>query len=148
MRKTEILKVTWSEKPMLPYRPYSYPAESPLSFLMRIAFENGHVSILDLVRTAYGVKSSNHLITVLSRPCEYRQLMESLGFANDYPESITEWSGRHTLRRFEGHNIPTVLYRDDLSAFCPLCLKEEGYWRKLWSLRVYHACNKHGCRLL
>jgi hypothetical protein len=74
--------------------------------------------------------------------------MESLGFTNGYPESITEWSGRHTLRRFEGHNIPTVLYRDDLSTFCPVCLKDEIYWRKLWSLRAYHVCTKHGCRML
>ena len=133
---------------MIPYRPHPYPAESPLSFLVRVAFENGHVSILDLVRSAYGVKSNNHLITILSRPNEYRQLMKSLGFTNGYPESITEWSGGYTLQRFEGHNMPNVLYRDDLSAFCPLCLKEEAYWRKLWSLHIYHACTKHGCRLL
>ncbi len=48
--------------------------------------------------------------------------------------------GRHLVRQGQLQLVhPTV---------CPACLREWGICRKLWDLRAYCACHKHGCQLI
>lgn len=32
--------------------------------------------------------------------------------------------------------------------YCPLCLREENYFRKVWELTIYNICHKHNCYLI
>lgn len=133
---------------MIPFTPYPYSDETPMSFLMRTSSGNGHESIRDLIRGVRKVLTDASLLTILSRPSKYKSLMASLGI-DEYPESISEIfeSGIISKRRFSGLEVPTSIYREDLTAFCPECLKEALYWRKLWSLRIYTICDEHALTL-
>lgn len=51
-------------------------------------------------------------------------------------------------RIFLNCRVPNILFRDDATAFCPDCLSEQPYWRKLWLFRPYYVCTRHKKLLL
>lgn len=38
--------------------------------------------------------------------------------------------------------------RNTMKAFCPYCLKDKLYYRKVWDLSIYTRCHIHNCILL
>ncbi|WP_082053100.1 TniQ family protein [Gordoniibacillus kamchatkensis] len=45
-------------------------------------------------------------------------------------------------------NLNVVAIRNTMKAFCPLCLKDKLYYRKVWDLSIYTRCYIHNCILL
>lgn len=134
---------------MIPFKPNSYPDESPASFLIRISFEIGHDNVLDMVRAHGNIYQHKNLSATLSIPIRYRNLMRSLGIDHDCPKVIVENPGQgFQYRFFDGIKINCSYLRGDLEAFCPECLRAETYWKRRWSLRLYTICEKHGCELI
>ena len=133
---------------MIPFIPYSYPDESPASFLTRLAFDIGHDNVLDMVRPKSGIKSYRTLTAVFAQPERYRSLMNSLGIFNDFPHPVNIGLTRGTSHRiYDGCNISLPNFRGELEAFCPDCIKCNPYWKRRWSLRIYTICETHGCKL-
>jgi hypothetical protein len=47
---------------------------------------------------------------------------------------------KNHLRKFALNNRDT--------RFCPICLEENVYFRKLWELDIYNVCHKHNCLMI
>ncbi len=52
-----------------------------------------------------------------------------------YNKTIIDFIRKRALNNFE-------------TKFCPKCLVEENYFRKLWELRIYTVCHIHSCILI
>lgn len=134
---------------MLPFKPNSYPDESPASFLMRMSFGTGHDNVIDMVKAHSKIQSHRNLLATLALPQKYRQLMQSLSIYDGYPEPVFANRGSgHQSRKYEDFDVKFSQFRGDLEAFCPDCIRSETYWKKIWSLRIYTVCEMHGCELL
>lgn len=44
--------------------------------------------------------------------------------------------------------VPHELVEIELLRYCPICLSEKAYLRKLWTLKPVHACPIHSCLLI
>ncbi|AUH51289.1 hypothetical protein CXB49_10925 [Chromobacterium sp. ATCC 53434] len=135
----------------LPYRPILQQDESPASLLLRAAEGNGFANILQLL-SACGA-NFNGIASVrasLTDPNRYGTLLRALGLNTDYARAALRRS-KPTLaspRILWETAIPERLFREDATAFCPLCLAEQPYWRLIWTLRPYSVCHVHGTSLL
>lgn len=136
---------------LLPYRPILQEDESPASFLIRAAEGNGFSSILQLM-SACGVNSNGlgSVRATLTDPNRYGVLLRALGLKADYSCAAFQRSKptRASPRILLGTVVPERLFRDDATVFCPKCLAEQPYWRRLWTLRPYTVCHIHSVLLL
>lgn len=135
----------------LPYRPVLQQDESPASLLIRAAEGNGFESVLHLF-SACGIKhyGVHTLRAILADPARYGQVLGQLGLNTAYASAVVQRSKptRYAPRLLGRTAIPEQFFREDASAFCPLCLNNDRYWRHLWTLRPYSVCHVHGISLL
>jgi hypothetical protein len=135
----------------LPYRPIPQADESPASLLIRTVEGNGFDSIIQLLKAcgvlAYGVERIRQALT-------NRQLFEETIEALGLPPAcsgVVFLRTKPTLRSprlLMNAEVPEKLFREDAASFCPICLKEQPYWRRYWALRPYVVCHIHGGALL
>ncbi len=132
-----------NRKPLL-IRPIPYVDESAASLLIRAAGGNGYQSVHLMISKSkfYDSGSANSDITQCER---FASILKRLGLSTEYEnlafsrKSPTKVSPRKYLQAY----IPDFLFRRDARSFCPQCLKEAPYWRRLWLLRPYTVCLKH-----
>lgn len=113
-------------KPLI--HPDMKPDETPLGYLIRIAELNRY-------------KTFNWLATSDSKPLYIRpphRLYELL--------DQTEWSGCRLADPIvsEVLSLDTGYFVSDKLRFCPLCIKDYGYYKIQWQYKVSVACKEHG----
>ncbi|QIO08130.1 TniQ family protein [Acinetobacter lanii] len=128
-----------------------YEDESPISFLLRTSKLNLHSSISNLVgKDKYQAiikKSLNHH---LSDEPRFSLVLNALNIDSSYSflafkrAKPTSRSPR-TLGAIE---ISLELLELNNIRYCPLCLSEKAYLKKLWMLKPIYACPIHSCFLI
>lgn len=125
--------------------------ESPMSFLLRTAELNAHSSIFNLIgKEKYKSiirQSLNYHISDMKR---FTQVLEALNLDNSYKFLAFERS-RPTNRSpimIGTIEVPHELLELEGLRYCPTCLSEKAYLRKIWTLKPIHACPIHSCLLI
>jgi len=131
-------------------RPRPIDDETPGSLLMRAAYENGfatinqmtHVSGFDFLKQSYQA--------ALIKVSKYKQILKVL---NLKLIDVAKTMGRAGLSSRSGRQLgntsfPDAYFREDCTAYCPSCLTEKSYWRRMWLFKPYISCHKHGCVLV
>ena len=68
------------------------------------------------------------------------KLAERLAYVKPHPDARTV--------RFQGHCIEEGTLRNSRVAICPACIRDDGYARAVWDLRIVRACPRHKLMLL
>lgn len=125
--------------------------ESPMSFLLRTAELNAHSSIFNLIgKEKYKSiirQSLNYHISDMKR---FTQVLEALNLDSSYKFLAFERS-RPTNRSpimIGTIEVPHELLELEGLRYCPTCLSEKSYLRKIWTLKPIHACPIHSCLLI
>lgn len=125
--------------------------ESPMSFLLRTAELNAHSSIFNLIgKVKYKSiirQSLNYHISDMKR---FTQVLEALNLDSSYKFLAFERS-RPTNRSpimIGTIEVPHELLELEGLRYCPTCLSEKAYLRKIWTLKPIHACPIHSCLLI
>lgn len=128
-----------------------YPDESATSYLLRTAELNGHSSVYQL----FGKEKFSFLIklapnyTFIDKQ-RFKYVLQTLNLTPDY---INLAFDRDTLtsrapRIYRNVIIDLSLFKSKSHSYCPQCLKEQPYFRKLWLLRPVYSCPIHSILLL
>lgn len=122
-----------------------------MSFLLRTAELNAHSSIFNLIgKEKYKSiirQSLNYHISDMKR---FTQVLEVLNLDNSYKFLAFERS-RPTNRSpimIGTIEVPHKLLELEGLRYCPTCLFEKAYLRKIWTLKPIHACPIHSCLLI
>ncbi|WOE42358.1 TniQ family protein [Acinetobacter chinensis] len=125
--------------------------ESPMSFLLRTAELNAHSSIFNLIgKEKYKSiirQSLNYHISDMKR---FTQVLGVLNLDSSYKFLAFERS-RPTNRSpimIGTIEVPHELLELEGLRYCPTCLSEKAYLRKIWTLKPIHACPIHSCLLI
>lgn len=125
--------------------------ESPMSFLLRTAELNAHSSIFNLIgKEKYKSiirQSLNYHISDMKR---FTQVLEVLNLDSSYKFLAFERS-RPTNRSpimIGTIEVPHELLELEGLRYCPTCLFEKAYLRKIWTLKPIHAYPIHSCLLI
>lgn len=128
-----------------------YEDESPMSFLLRSAELNAHSSIFNLIgkeKYKYIIRQSlNYHISDMKR---FTLVLEALNLDSSYKFLAFERS-KPTYRSpiiIGTIEVPHELVEIEILHYCPICLSEKAYLRKLWTLKPVHACPIHSCLLI
>lgn len=133
-----------TSQPLL-VRPIPYPDESASSLLIRAAELNGHASIGSLLMGSAMRIDHSHIVHLTTHQTGFQSLLNRLGLNLEYTNLAFKLS-RPTARsaRYWGNiEIPPQLFHTDIQVFCPLCLREKPYWRKIWLLKPIAVCPTH-----
>lgn len=137
--------------PLIKVRPYQ--DESPNSILLRSSSLNGYkgpVKQLNHLKVSHGEKLSPSLHTITSNPKQFKLACETLGIhstnldlikpvrEHDYPHADYFIGGIFVRRK---HFAKT-------SRYCPQCLKEKPYFRKIWDYLLYTSCHVHKVEII
>ncbi|WP_084414757.1 TniQ family protein [Chitinibacter tainanensis] len=128
--------------PGLLFRPILQPCESVASFFLRASEGNGYKN----AREMFLAHRVNYIYSPsFSTARSIDRLVNIFGLFGDFSESILHRVSRSGVdcRRYNEKLIPQLAFREDCSAFCPICIIEKPYWRKLWLLRPYSVCHIH-----
>ncbi|RZG43277.1 TniQ family protein [Acinetobacter wuhouensis] len=128
-----------------------YPDESATSYLLRTAELNGHTSVYQLFgkeKFSFLSKSSpNYTFVDTNR---FRYALQTLNLNPDYIDLAFERdrSTSRAPRKYRNVYIDRHLFKSKSYSYCPQCLIEQPYFRKLWLLRPVYACPIHSILLL
>jgi predicted site-specific integrase-resolvase len=135
--------------------PEPYPDENFCSYILRLT-EANHYShpnwiyrMAEFKHMSKGLANSNvwsyhsHDFNLLSRLIG---VSESKLKEMAYIDVGSEEKG-HPIYAF-GEELPRVTVQTMKVKFCPLCLKEEPYFRKIWDLVILTTCPIHKCVLI
>lgn len=128
--------------------------ESPSSVLMRAAKLNGLEKVRPLTRfkNKQGQEPLKEGISPAWRSPElYAKYMDELGIT--LPQGAGAYRQLKTIEctrvYFNEHvYLPSLIYRPEGSAVCPMCLAEKPYLRRIWSLKILDVCPTHRCDLV
>ncbi len=114
---------------------------------MRAAAINGYASVT-MLSNVHGLCDSDGdgwINAAFTRPSRYRQITLRMGLSSDIESLAFRRIGptTHSSRDFDGIAIPESLFRPDGHTYCPICLDERPFWRRLWLLRPVTACPAH-----
>jgi hypothetical protein len=117
--------------------------ESLRGFVLRIAQANGYYGIAPLLELA------RLPATFVSQPCALQNLAELFDGLVDVDDLHTR-SHWPTIEQAFLQNAAISPVDINLAhpKVCPICLKESGFARLVWDLRVVITCWRHGCYLL
>jgi len=117
------------------------------SWITRLATENSmmvaallaHVGFERQVQTDFDLSPQFDLIASLA--------LAGLSFGDAdrlHRATITSWGEKAgSLRQCMRRWVLPAGFRHSRIRFCPLCLKERAYFRKVWRLNWYGACHRH-----
>lgn len=134
-------------------RPIYIPGESPAGLLMRAVDGNGYPNLQALIVAYFGITSWAKAWARASYvdPGRFNQIIDALGIKDESrmsPAFSRSGPTSESDRILDGMIVPEHLFRDDGRYYCPECLKEHKFWRKLWTLKPYSVCPRHGKLLL
>ncbi|WP_215779850.1 TniQ family protein [Paludibacterium sp. B53371] len=126
---------------LLPFRPLPRPLESAIGYLLRLGAANDFPSLSWL--QAY----CKHL----ALPAQGFEDFIAGSTGHSVEELLNLWGPScSTLpigpKKLLG--IKTIYWNLHLRRWCPLCLREHGYWRAEWLLTLQIGCPIHQCLLL
>ncbi len=131
-------------------QPIPYPDESAASFLCRLINLNKFSSLesglsvyhRDLVQAAPYCKNS-----VQPR---FQRILQIFNLDETYGSMALRKSGPTYTSPLEWNNVevPTTMLKQREQPFCPLCLSEKPYFRKIWQFAPLYACTKHSVYLI
>ncbi|RUT40294.1 TniQ family protein [Acinetobacter baumannii] len=132
-------------------QPIPYEGESAASYLLRAAQLNMHSSVYNLFGKAHFkflVKQApNCDITDLPR---FQYALQLLNINTAYKwlafEKIS-LTGR-SARMWGNIEINNKLLKSSPQSYCPLCLEEQPFFRKIWLLKPIYACPIHSIFLI
>lgn len=135
-------------KTKLPVRPIPFSDESPLGLLIRTAEVNGYPNVRALAYAYLGQRcSQSWLAAAATHSARYQFILNRLGIEVTDTAQSTHFHRagptRKSPRILDGLAFIEQLFRDDGQFYCPLCLRDQGYWRKHWLLRTYPSCLEH-----
>jgi hypothetical protein len=118
--------------------------ESLRGFVLRIAQANGYCGIAPLLQLARLPP------TFASRTSALQNFAELFDGLVDVDDLLTRshWSSIERGSRYQNAMISPVDINLAHPKICPICLKESGFARLVWDLRVAITCWRHGCYLL
>ncbi len=126
MRRRNESKELSLYKPLITF--IAYEDESPTSYLMRLAEANSYNVASWLIRTENGGYKGGLL--------NYNKTFQLLV---NYP-----WTGFQYLEKTkELCSLPTNNLVNNGLRYCPLCLRENRYYRMIWQLKSSFSCLKH-----
>lgn len=131
-------------------RPIPKEDESPASILIRAAQSNGYETVSDMIfvtKQDPQILASNltSLIDCLDR---FLQLISTLCLRCVRPEEVLEREGTtRSRRRFLANFYPAEFFRQDGISYCPGCIQESDYLRKIWMFKPYSVCHLHNLPL-
>lgn len=134
------------KKAKLPVRPIPILDESPAGLLIRVAEGNGFPNVSALVYAYLPKRCKTWVTAAYSEPTRYQHLFRQLGVPYSTENNvhfIRKGPTRKSPRYIGPHAFPEKLFRTDGEFYCPRCLGERKYWRKLWTLRPYSVCQEH-----
>ncbi len=128
-----------------------YPDESATSYLLRTAELNGHTSVYQLFgkeRFRFLSKSSpNYTFIDKNR---FRLALQALSLNPHYIDLAfgRDKSTSRAPKKYRNMNINHRLFKSKSYSYCPECLKQQPYFRKIWLLRPVYSCPIHSILLL
>ena len=128
-----------------------YEDESPISFLLRTAKLNAHSSISNLIgKENYQSIIKASLNYHLADEARFSLVLSALNIDSNYSLLAFERSKptSRSPRTLGAIEIPHELLELNNIRYCPLCLSEKAYLRKLWMLKPIYACPIHSCFLI
>lgn len=131
-------------------RPRPIEDETPGSLLMRAAHENGFTTIIQMAfLCGYNFFDQNYRAALI-KISTYKKILQAL---NLKMIDVAKTMGRTGLsarsgRMLGSYSFPGRFFHDDCSHYCPSCLSEKPYWRRLWLFKPYSSCHKHGHDLI
>lgn len=128
-----------------------YEDESPISFLLRTAKLNAHSSIFNLVgKENYQSIIKKSLNYHLADDVRFGLVLNALNIDSEYACLAFERSGptNRSPRTIGAIEVPHELFELDNIRYCPICLGESAYLKKLWVLKPIYACPIHLCFLI
>lgn len=137
--------------PVIRVRPFR--DESPSSVLLRSSSLNGYTSPikqLNQLKSSHRVLLSPSLQTIVSNPKQFELACEILGVDLTYLESIKpvrEHQYPHA-DYFIGGILARRKHVSKSTRYCPRCLNEKQYFRKIWDYELYTSCHEHGLAII
>ncbi|ENV44917.1 TniQ family protein [Acinetobacter schindleri] len=128
-----------------------YEDESPISFLLRTAKLNAHSSIFNLIgKENYQSIIKKSLNYHLADDVRFSLVLNALNIDSEYACLAFERSGptNRSPRTIGAIEVPHELFELDNIRYCPICLGESAYLKKLWMLKPIYACPIHSCFLI
>lgn len=133
-------------------RPTQITGESPAGVLIRAVEENGHKNLQSLLWAYWEKKDAKGWAkAAFTDPSRFSQMVNAFGIS--VPDNKLACFTRagptsESDREIEGCTYPEKLFRDDARYYCPICLLEHRYWRKVWTLRPFSVCPQHNIYLV
>ncbi|SMF08469.1 TniQ family protein [Pseudogulbenkiania subflava] len=116
--------------------PKPFMEESVFGYCLRLSRVNGLQSLRGLHHYAARQALSPSLSEITGHDA---QLLSTLrGPAPAWQAKQQEWE----------QGLTATFWQRSHRRWCPLCLREQAYWRANWSLTLVTACNAHGLLLL
>lgn len=128
-----------------------YEDESPISFLLRTTKLNAHSSIFNLIgKENYHSIIKESLNYHLADKVRFNLILSALNIDSDYAWLAFERSGptNRSPRTIGAIEVPHELFELESIRYCPICLEENAYLKKLWMLKPIYACPIHSCLLI
>ncbi len=136
----------------LAVKPIQIAGESPAGVLIRAVEENGYKDLQSLIWAYWENKGGQGWAkAAFTDPSRFSQMVNAFGIS--VPENELACFTRtgptsESDREIEGSTYPEKLFRDDARYYCPICLLEHRYWRKVWTLRPFSVCPQHNIYLV
>lgn len=128
-----------------------YEDESPISFLLRTTELNAHSSIFNLIgRENYQSIIKESLNYHLADETRFHLVLKALNINNSYTSLAFERSGptNRSPRTIGAIEVIHELLELNNIRYCPICISENAYLRKVWMLKPIYACPIHSCFLI
>jgi hypothetical protein len=130
------------------------PDESLVSYILRLTIMNGYATPAWIMRSI-GLDGDQlcHGFTFLFKPpSDLKLLSEATGVSISTLASLkyapTGMFGAIPLFSFFGSSLPRSVIRPVRPKVCPRCLRQAGYYRRIWDSVFVTACPEHECLLI
>lgn len=132
--------------------PIPFEDESAASIIQRAASINGykpHLLLAALARTKGLDFTTSQLRTIASSPTLFRKTCKAIGIpvTDDHPAHPIYTKQTLVYHKFFRIDVQSNLLRRS-AAYCPLCLKEKGYWSRMWQHALMKVCIHHEVKLV
>ena len=133
------------KKLTLSHTPIPFSDEFLGSFILRTSYINGYQSPKQMLNSSGIHIYQKSYESIFTNEDKFNQVIEYLNLSkvlldlviNKVPPTFQNFYWTRT------HIIQSQLIEIDLNKFCPVCLKENGYWKKNWLLKPLTVCTDH-----
>jgi len=124
-------------------------------YIFRLSYENCYDKIRWIYSTSSLLSETNKIFNLIySTPdvVSFKELSNITNIKDDVFWQMTFYSQIKDIRAKDVPKYSRCLNTLSLSRYtlkyCPCCLKEDIYYKKIWNFTLYTVCSKHLCRLV